>query len=194
MKKTHRTEGIILQKFAFQDYDEIITVFSQDFGMMKLMVRGARKTNKGREGTTAPLMLAEFVFSQGKGDLWTSWEIHPLHPHHPLRTRLDSLQAAGTCVQTLLRTQGLHQATPALYALLKAFLKKLSTAAHPPALAASFLLKTLKHDGLLAEERFLTWTPDEAALARFLANCTSLQELADTPVPPHFVQHVETLL
>lgn len=195
MKQTLCSEGLVLHKFAFRDHDEIITVLTKNFGMIKLMVKNARRTRKGQEGVTTPLTLAEFTFFTNSGEIWNSQEIHPLPSnHHHLRNRLDILQAAGTIVQTVLKTQGLHHPVPELFTLVKTFLKKLPEVPYPPALSASFVLKLLKYDGVLGDERLNGWDEQETALARFLANSRSLNELASTPVPPHFVDRVKSLL
>ncbi len=143
-----RTEGVILNALDFQDYDKILTVFTQDEGLIKLIFKKAH-ISKARHGAVlSPLCRAEFTYVRGKSELYKCREICLLNPHLSLRQNLPWLQAGCDLVQTIHRSQMLHKPAPALYKLLIAYLEKVPLMADPHVLGASLRLKILRHDGL----------------------------------------------
>lgn len=143
-----RTEGIILKAFDFQDYDKILTVFSKDMGMIKLVVKKAN--SKQMTGhMTMPLTRAEFVFAKGKSELFKCQEISLLNAHLGLRDKWDNLEAACDILQTVLDSQPAQTPSPDLYALSASYLNKIATFSDPYLLASSFRLKVLRHEGYL---------------------------------------------
>jgi len=147
--QTYRTEGIILQALKFQDYDQILTIFTPGDGILKLMMKGAFSHKNGKGTLTAPLSRAEFIYTRGKGELYACREISMLNQHLNLRQTLALLEAALDLLQTVYRSQVAHKAAPDLYKLLVAYLEKMMLVPDPQVLASSYRLKVLRHDGFL---------------------------------------------
>lgn len=146
--QTYRTEGIILQALNFQDYDQILTVFAPSSGIIKLIVKGAHRHKK--HGTApSPMTCGEFVYTQGRSEILKCEEFAATHHYPAIRNSISSLEAACDMMQAILDSQLPHTPAPDLYNLLVWSLGKLSFAIDPYALATSFRLKVLKHDGLL---------------------------------------------
>lgn len=145
LEKACRTEGLVLKAFDFQDYDKILTVFSQDLGLIKLVVKKANS----KPFSVTPLTRAEFVITKGNSDLYKCHEISLVNGHLALRNSLQNLEAACDILQALMDTQPAQTAAPDLYALSVSYLRKMSDVGDPYMLAASFRLKILRHDGLL---------------------------------------------
>lgn len=145
----YKTEGIILQALPFQNYDQILSVFTFNEGLIKLILKGAYSSKKGNGAHTNPLTLAEFLFTKGRSELFLCRDVYPINSFLKLRQDLPSLEAACDLLQAILSSQLTHKPAPALYALLQAYLEKMPEAAHPPTLNSSFRLKILRHEGLL---------------------------------------------
>src|SRR5262249_2066634 len=109
-----RIEGVIVKALPFNDYDQILTVFTEQEGMIKLIVKGAYSRKRGHGAATSPLIKAEFIYSKGRGELDNCSEISPLNAHLKLRSSWNVLQAAGSMVQAVLHTQQLHKPAPLL--------------------------------------------------------------------------------
>lgn len=137
--------------------------------------------------------------------MYSCREASPIELHLPLRRALHTLQQGCQLLQALQRSQMPGRAAPELYELLRRYLGRMGSAERPEILVSSFLLKILRHEGLLhitnrcavcqepLERRvivggeafcqkhapFKTWEldPEEARLLSVLAVSRSLGEL-----------------
>lgn len=187
--QTRRTEGIILQATKFQDFDQIVTLFTPEEGILRFMVKGALNPKLGKAALTAPLSRAEFIYSQGKSELYPCREISMLNSHLNLRENVLIMEAAFDFLQAIRATQLPHKAAPDLYKLLLIYLEKLPLIPDPKVLSTSFRLKTLRHEGLLN----LSTTPfseEERSFLDTLANSRSFNQLAALSVTPVLWQKV----
>jgi DNA repair protein RecO len=146
--QTYLSEGIILQAANFRDFDQIVTVFTENEGIMKFIAkRGNAPKNQLK---CAILTKAEFVYTIGKSDLYTLSELSTKEHYLQLRKSLSSLNTSCECLKAILETQMLHKPAPFLYKLLTAFLTKIHTfTENQEALESSFRLKILLHEGVL---------------------------------------------
>lgn len=140
-----KSEGVVLHTVNFRDSDQIVTVFSQQEGMIKLLCRRAR-SKKG--STTQPLAEAEFVYLKGRSEIYTCQETTIISHHMSLRSSYNRLTAAFNIAKALLHSQDALAPAPQLYQLLTSYLRQLGKTDNPKALVASFQLKLLRHDGL----------------------------------------------
>jgi DNA repair protein RecO len=147
MKGTITTEGIILNTLPFQDYHQILTVFSKELGMIKLIVKYALR-GKGRGSD--PLTQAEFVLHQKSSELFQCKEISPIDHFLPIRQSILHLEAACALLHALKTSQFPHKPALKLYELLSIYLKMVPSFDNPHLLAASFRLKILRYEGLIA--------------------------------------------
>jgi DNA repair protein RecO len=181
-----RTEGVIVSAFAFKDYDRIITLFTPEAGLIKLVVKGAFSAKQGKGNSTAPLTHVETIYTEGRGELCSCREINVLNHFLGLRQQLLTLQAACNILQAIAATQQPGKSSPGLYQLLIAYLYQLQTATDPRAITASFQLKTLRHEGILNLDEWetpdgtLMLRADERRLVEHLALCRNFGALAAT--------------
>lgn len=149
-----RTEGIILHTLKFKDYDQILTLFTPEMGVVKLFFKNAFTTKNGKGSFSAPLSQVQIVFREGKGDLLSCQELTPLNQHLRLRGNFDSLEAAFKIIKIIHDTQMPHKPAPELYKLLLLTLKRLEKSQNCSTVALSFLLKVLRHDGFFNIDRY----------------------------------------
>jgi DNA repair protein RecO (recombination protein O) len=181
-----RCEGIILQTLKYKDYDQIATVFTQDQGIQKFFVKGAY-----RNQSATPLARAEFIYFQGKSTMYSCKEVSLLNTYLSLRNDLTQLETATELLKAVLESQMENKPAPDLYKLLIVYLEKIQVMPDPWVLAASFHLKVLRHDGLLAFEQ-PNATEEERLLIQLLAFTRSLADLASVQISPAFYQKVKT--
>lgn len=214
-----KTEGIILNGVKFQDYDQIITIFTPSEGILKLIVKGGLRV--GKENLTSPFTRAEFIYIRKKSELCTCKEISLLHQHLSLRKDIDTLEAASELLQAIIATQMPQKMAPEIYQLLASYLEKLPHTSSPFTLATSFKLKVLRYEGLLhlkshcsschiplnakslfegetycfehAPPSSLDFTEEEALFLDCLALARSYGELFLTTPDPLFHQKVKRL-
>ncbi len=198
-REIEKTEGVILGSQGYGEGDRIITVFTPDFGLIKLFAKGASRPRSKHGAATTPLVRAEFLYTRGRSDLYRLLEGSVVDPFLHLRDSLTALETAGHLIQDILASQWPGKAAPLLYSLVIHYLTHLSSVP-PESLLASFRLKILCHEGLLAvtETRLdadfpLPLTPTDMALAYQLASTRSFTRLAAIPVSESLARSISTL-
>jgi DNA repair protein RecO len=178
-REMEETEGIVLKSVDYKDHERIITVFTRDYGLASLIVKGITPSNLQKLAATTPFTQAEFVFSRGKSDLLRYKESRLLADHHALRRHFSSLETAGSMVRAILQSQLPGKPAPALYALFSSCLKQIPAFPSPLPLASSFLLKLLECEGLLALDdiHLPVLNPDEKNIFKELARSRSYEGL-----------------
>ena len=180
-----RVEGIVLSRLQYQDYDQILTIFTLQEGLVKLICKQASRSKKGMNASTSPLTRAEFVYRLGKGEISRCDEVSVIQQYVALRQRLDYLESACDMLKALSQSQMLGKPAPALYALLSYYLEHLPLMQVPEVLALSFRLKILRHEGILdlEEEGAKVFSPEDLRWMHHFAYCQNFAELREIGLP-----------
>lgn len=144
----NKTEGIVLQATNYREYDKILTIFTPHNGLLKLFVKATKKTKLNLHPYSVPLAKGEFLYSEGKA-LCKLHEGSLLNSHHELRNSLECLETAAKMISALLKSQIGDKSSPKLYLLFSFYLENLQNSKYPETVYISFLLKLLKHEGIL---------------------------------------------
>lgn len=144
----YRSEGIILSSLKFRDYDEIITLFSKEEGLIKLIVKKSYTKKEGYGSKTGPFIQAEFIYSKGKSEIFSCQEVSVLNYNLSLRNRYLNLQAAAAMANAIIQSQCALKPAPLLYKLFTTYLNAIDSFPQPDTLALSFGLKLLRHEGI----------------------------------------------
>lgn len=144
-----RTQGIVLRSLDYKDSQRIITIFTS-IGLIRLIVKRITSRNTHLLNLTTPFCEGEFLFKRGRSDLLSFLDGSVLDSHLELRKRLSSLETAGSLAQMILSSQLDGKFSYDLYQLFRFYLKQIPSFESPTSLAASFQLKLLAHEGLLA--------------------------------------------
>ncbi len=142
------TNGIITHAIAFKEYDRIISLFTPNNGLIKVVVKGAFREKHSQGATTQPLGFIEAECVRRGGELYSCSNLEMIDSHTALRNDIKTLQAACEMLQIINATQLAEKNAPKLYQLLRIYLKQLPLAENAQAVALSFKLKTLRHEGL----------------------------------------------
>ena len=145
-----RCEGVTLRSLDYKERQRIITVFTEKKGLISLIVKGMSKKNPHLLSLTSPFCRAEFLYKKKRSDLFSFQDGTILDPHLSLRNEWRYLQAAGQLCQLLLQSQLPGKPAPAIYSLFCSYLKRVVEFEDPAALIASFQLKLLRVEGLIA--------------------------------------------
>ncbi len=144
-----KTEGIVLRSQDYNERHRIITLFSP-LGLISLIVKNISRKNARLLTLTTPFSHGEYLYSEGRSDLFKYHDGSLLDDHLDLRQNLKSLQTAGALANAILASQMAGKPAPALFALYKTYHKQVCNFDDPAPLVASFTLKLLKHEGLLS--------------------------------------------
>lgn len=86
-----RTKGLIIKKVDFGEGDRIITVFSENFGKIDLLVKGIRKSKKRDQSSVDLLTLSNFTFYK-KGDNFILNTIDSIDFFYDLKKDIEKLE------------------------------------------------------------------------------------------------------
>lgn len=144
-------EGIILRVIPFGDYDQIVSLFTEEVGVIKLFFKGCRSKRDGLPGVCMPLTYVQVVYRERqKSELVSCHEMTLVEPYRFLKQDLTHLETACELLKMVEATQLPGKPAPRLFALLLYFLARLPECVDPAVLVYSFRLKLLKHEGELA--------------------------------------------
>lgn len=189
------TEGIPLRSLEYKESQRIVTLFTEEAGLLTLIIKGLSKKKPHLMHLTTPFCIATYHYLHGKTDLHRFHDATLKDDLAPLRTSLARLRSAGVMAHTLLRTQLPEKTTPALYHLFRAYLLALRTFPEPSILTASFLLKFLLHEGLLSASHpppFFTTKEWDALFP--LATTKQFSALPTTPLTPELLEKLLSYL
>lgn len=86
-----KTKGLIIKKVDFGEGDRIITVFSENFGKIDLLVKGIRKSKKRDQSSVDLLTLSNFTFYK-KGDNFILNTIDSIDFFYDLKKDIEKLE------------------------------------------------------------------------------------------------------
>lgn len=145
-----KQEGIVLEKLDYKESSRIIKVFTRDEGVIHLIIPKIGKGSSKYLNLTTPLCLGEFTYQIKNSSLYRFIDGAILTLYPALRQSYRHLCAAGSILHALSRSQMQGKPAPLLYQLLSCYLAHLPKTPSPEVLTGSFLLKLLRHDGLLS--------------------------------------------
>jgi len=214
-----KTEGVVLRSQDYKERHRIITLFSP-LGLISMIVKSISRKNARLLSLTTPFSHGEYIYYQGRSDLLNYCDGTLLDDHLYLRQNLKLLQAAGTLANAILSSQMAGKPAPALFALYKSYHKQIRHFEEPAPLLASFILKLLKHEGLLsisshcascdttsacflshgesfcsqhAEQGAIAFSPSEWEILLALENAQQFSSLRVLQFSPLFVQKIQAL-
>lgn len=139
------TPGFVLSVTPYKVRDQIATLFTYTYGRVNIISKRRAKYLP----VLSPLMEAEFLLEERKGELKNCLEHSHHNLHLELRNSLPLLETALFFLDLIKKSQFPEKPAPLLYSLLKSYLQHLPQAENLPLFKASFLLKLLKHEGTL---------------------------------------------
>ncbi len=144
-----QTEGIVLSSISFKESDRLVTLLTQDFGLLKFYMRGVNRPKNKYFALKEPLSHFECVFREKRGDFHLFLEGKLLHSFMDIRSSYPHLMSSFELIRCLLKTLMPAVAHPEIYLLFKKYLMQLKNFKDPTILVSSFYLKLLLFEGLL---------------------------------------------
>ncbi|MGK5594161.1 MAG: DNA repair protein RecO [Parachlamydiaceae bacterium] len=140
--------GIVLHTLPFQDYHQIISLYSAEWGLVRIIIKYAYA--KKKPCAVEALNLIEVVIRPSKNDLFQAKSVSLINSFLALRKDYAVLTSSLDLLNTLLQTQFPHKPAPILFSLILRYLEWMPKVKYPRNLASSFKLKVLRYDGSLA--------------------------------------------
>ncbi len=181
-----KTEGIVLRSLDYKERERIVTLFTKEAGLISLIIKGLSKKNFHLLSLSTPFCCAEFIYTKGRSDLYRFQDGSLLEGYPLLRTKWNHLKTAASLTQNILHSQLPGKSAPLLYALFNTCLKQIAHFEDPAPLVASFTLKLLAHEGLIATTQLPTLFQELLATRSF----EHLKQLCLSPEQCHEVQEL----
>lgn len=144
MRRTIKTEAVVLRSIRFAEADRILHLYSPDEGRMGAIAKGARKPRSRFGGRLEPFFRLDLVLYQGRGDLATVTAASTVDGFPALRSSGAAIGAAARACDAVLRLLDSAEPNRPAYNLLCRYLGMLEAGAPAvPALstALAFRLK-----------------------------------------------------
>ena len=137
MIKTYKTVGIVLNQKNFFEADRLLTVFTKDFGRLRLLAKSVRKLNSRKRGHLELFSQVKIVCAKGKNlDLIT--EAETVNNFSTLRRNLNRVRIAYLLCELINDLTAENQEHEDVYNLLWLYLAQLNSPAAPKNLIFNF--------------------------------------------------------
>ena len=124
-ERLYRTDAIILRRTDFGEADRLLTVFTAEYGKVRLLAKGVRKTVSRKAGHVELFMLTHMLVARGRTwDIVSQAEI--VEAYRDLRDDLDRTSQAYYLAELVDRFAEEHDPNAPLFELLALALAHLS--------------------------------------------------------------------
>jgi DNA repair protein RecO (recombination protein O) len=148
MRSSYRTTAIILDSLDYGESDRILTFYTADFGKLKGIAKGARRSRKRFLNVLEPFSLSHIIFSKKERDTLVLIESCDIINHHPgIREDLDKTLLSSYLVELTDKFTQEGKKDTALFQLLQNFLLMIDTGNHPEEFIRFFEIRLLKLSG-----------------------------------------------
>jgi len=121
-----KTRGIVIKRTNFGEADRLLTIYTEKYGKIRAIAKGARKPTSRLGGNLEPFCLASFVIAEGRNlDIVTEAEI--IECFFALRNDLKSTNISYYLAEVIDKLTEEHQNQPAVFELLEQVLKKINS-------------------------------------------------------------------
>lgn len=152
--KSQSINCVILGHRNFGESDKLIFLYSEEFGKLKLIAKGARKINSKFTGHLETLNFAEAEIYFGPRNIILT-EINTIQSFRKIREDLEKLKSALQIAEITEKTIYENQEVPNLIPLLKLTLKHLVESKAPNTISYSFIIKFLDLLGMIPDFKSL---------------------------------------
>ncbi|MCI0382258.1 MAG: DNA repair protein RecO [Chlamydiae bacterium] len=145
-----KIEGIVLNSTLFGEKERIVTLFTPNHGVIRLIAKQLSQKNSSHFLLTTPFSHVEYQVSKGNSDLYKFKEGTIIQNFYTIfRNNLVYLETASSIAKSLLLSQLQGKPSLSLYQLTLSYLQAISKISNPIILGTSFQLKLLQHEGLI---------------------------------------------
>lgn len=133
-------QGIVLRSYPFGDADRVVVILSPNYGKVRTVAKGVRKTKSRFGGRLEPYCHVDLVLYEGR-NLDTITSVAMIEPFHRIRGDLDRMIVAGTMTEVADIVAQENEPAMRLFLLLQRGLRALDAGPVHDDLSTAFLLK-----------------------------------------------------
>ncbi len=125
-ERSRRVDALILRHQRWGEADRLLTIFTREYGKLRIVAKGARKTTSRKGGHLEPFMRTALQLAQGR-DLWIVTQAEMINAFLPMRDDLQRMGFASYVIELLDKFTYEDGANPQLYYLAVETLERLCT-------------------------------------------------------------------
>ena len=176
--------GLILRTRPLTETSLIVHWLTPDFGRIATVAKGARRSKSPFLGKLDLFYLADFSFNRSRrSDLHVLREVEPRELHKPLRQNILALNQAAYAAALIEQATETETPLPAVFELLRGFLKQMCGQDAGAQMVFAFELKLLQEIGLQPDWKKTSLSAGTQKVANVLAqkDWPALMRLKVTP-------------
>jgi len=143
--KLYKTDALVLRNLNRGDTDQLLVLFSLEYGKLKVIAHGSRKITSRKRGAVQPLTLTRFLIHRGRY-LDSVRQCEELESFPELFLRMDRICYASYAVELVENSTVEGEANQILFAALVEALRQLGKG-DPEIVARAFALKLITLTG-----------------------------------------------
>lgn len=144
----HQTEAIVLKTADFQEYDKVVTLYTQKLGKVRAVVKGVRKpTSKLAASLGLFTHLNISLFGKRPRELYRLTQTDIIRFHHRLREDVHRLTYGSLFIELLNRATGDNEPDPELFEFCSGYLNGIEKQTDLGSFTLIYLIKLLQITG-----------------------------------------------
>jgi len=147
-RESHKTAGFVLRCLNYGESDLIVTFYSSDFGKIKGIAKGAKRSKKRFANVFEPFSLTNIMFTSKSRDMLAFIEACDVIDHyHPIREDLEKTLIASYFIDLCDHFSPEGKKNEKIFELLRSFLELLQAEKASEAAVRFFEIRLLKLAG-----------------------------------------------
>lgn len=147
-RTSHKTEAIVLRRFDYGESDRIIVFYTSDFGKLRGIAKGARRSRKRFSNTLELFCCSRILFSRRGREGLALIEDSSVRCHFPaIREDLDKTLVASYLIDLTDQFTVEYKKNESLFRLLQCFLQQIDAGSASEALVRFFEIRLLRVTG-----------------------------------------------
>ena len=141
----------MIKRSYYSETSLIVTFYTDRFGKVRLMAKGARRAKSPFRGKLDLFMRNSIVFYHGRGDLHLLKECETIESYRGIRGEFDRIVSASYVTEMLDGLTGIGDSDEQLYSLFGELLDAINKTGRAVAVAACFAIKLIECLGIFSK-------------------------------------------
>ena len=113
-----RTKALVIRQTEFGEGNRMLTLFSEDFGLMKAAIYGVKRAKSRSAAASQFLSWSEFILFRGKGEIMTVNSVTAIDAFFPMQESIELLSLGAYFAEITTYFMGYEEPNPPLLRLL----------------------------------------------------------------------------
>jgi len=186
------TKAIVLKSINFQESGKILSLLSQDLGLIQCIIKTIPEKRYDLVQASSPLFTGIFHLKKSSSEIYSCKEVSINCLNDGLKSSYFLLKSIIDFIQVILKTQIKNRPLPLLYQLISVFFHEMNKKDQKESFFSSLLLKFLRHEGLLNFDHFSENTKVSLDKLQILALSTNQSDIYNLNITIDEFKEIQT--